>query len=240
MTKIIGFLAKPMGWLLMALYDVIDNYGIAIIIFTIIVKFALYPLYAKQIKSTARMSIVQPKIQAIQQKYANDKQTMNMKLQELYKEEHFNPMGGCLPMLIQMPIIFGLFALLRNPTNYISDDSMLFAVHESFLWMMDLSQPDKWIIPIAAGFATFISFSMSQNQMTQPTGANQSKGMMKGMKIIFPLMIVWIGRTFPAGLAIYWFVGQLVQILFNLRLNKVRKKLQTEIDAKNRKTKNKK
>lgn len=239
MTTVIGVLAKPMGWLLMGLYDLIGNYGIAIVVFTIIVKFALYPLYAKQIKSTARMSSVQPKVQAIQQKYANDQKTMNIKLQELYKEENFNPMGGCLPMLIQMPIIFGLFALLRNPLLYISDDSMLFGIHDSFLWMMDLSQPDKWIIPIAAGVATFISFSMSQNQLQQPSGANQSQGMMKAMKIIFPVMIVWIGRTFPAGLAIYWFVGQVVQIFFNLHLNKMRRKLQAEIEAKNKKEKKK-
>ena len=81
---------------------------------------------------------------------------------KLYKEEHFNPMGGCLPMLIQMPIIMGLFALLRNPMQYINGDGMLFAVHESFLWIMDLSQPDKWILPLLAGAATFLSFFIKQ------------------------------------------------------------------------------
>ncbi|MBQ2846331.1 MAG: membrane protein insertase YidC, partial [Firmicutes bacterium] len=143
-----GIIAKPMGWLLGLLYGLIQNYGITIIIFTIIVKTCIYPLYIKQTKSMAKMQDVQPKMQALQRKYANDKETLNIKMAELYKEEKFNPMGGCLPMLIQMPIIMGLFALLRNPMQYISDGDMIFAFHESFLWIEDLSQPDPWILPI--------------------------------------------------------------------------------------------
>ena len=82
---------------------------------------------------------------------------MSIKLQELYKEEGINPAGGCLPMLIQMPIIFGLFALLRNSMLYLNESSeMLFAVYESFLWLSDVSQPDKWILPILAGIATYV------------------------------------------------------------------------------------
>ena len=237
MYKIIGFIVKPLGMLLSLIYDLVGNYGISIIIFTIIVKFALYPLYSKQIKSTVRMAEVQPKMQEIQQRYANDRQMMNIKMSELYKEEKFNPMGGCLPMIIQMPIIFGLFALLRRPLDYIASDSMIFAAHESFLWIMDLSQPDKWILPIAAGVATFISFTMTQQQQQVSGAANQMNGMMKGMRIIFPIMIVWMGRTFPAGLALYWFIGQVVQIFFNLHLNRVRERLRFEAEArkKNRK-----
>ena len=144
--------------LLDLLYSVINNYGITIIVFTVIVKLCLYPLYIKQTKSTAKMSEVQPKMQALQRKYANDKETLNIKMAELYKEEKFNPMGGCLPMLIQMPIIMGLFALLRNPMMYMNDNSMIFAYHEPFIWIADLSQPDLWILPIIAGVATFISF----------------------------------------------------------------------------------
>jgi YidC/Oxa1 family membrane protein insertase len=141
---------------------------------------------------------------------------------DLYREEGINPMGGCLPMLIQMPIIFGLFALLRNPLFYMgSSESMMFAVHESFLWMTDLSQPDKWILPILAGIATFISFSMNQ-----PAAAGQSADMMKSMKYVFPIMIVLMGRTFPSGLTIYWFLSQFIQIFYNLRMKKVREKAQ--------------
>lgn len=87
-------------------------------------------------------------------------------------------------MLIQMPIIMGLFVLLRQPTMYISDDSMIFAFHESFLWIEDLSQPDPWILPIIAGVGTFVSFTM--NQMLNESTNNQVAGMMKMMQFIFP------------------------------------------------------
>ena len=232
MQTIIGFIAVPLGWLLSYIYSLLNNYGITLIIFTIFVKGCLYPLYAAQIKSTSVMADIQPKIQALQKKYANDKETLNIKMMELYKEEKFNPMGGCLPMLIQMPIIFGLFALLRNPMAYISSDSMLLAIHESFLWVMDLSQPDLWILPIAAGVTTFISFNQTQSQ--QGSVNNQMAPMMNMMKYLFPVMIVWMGRSFPAGLTIYWFIGTLVQIGFNIRLNKLRKKMK-EQSGRNRK-----
>ena len=143
-----GILAKPLGFLLSWLYGMIGNYGISLIVVTVIVKLCLYPVYAKSIKSTMRMTEVQPKMQEIQQKYANDKATMNEKLAELYKEEGVSMYGGCLPMIVQMIVIMGLFALLRNPMAYIASDTMLFAIHEPFLWINDLAQPDKWILPI--------------------------------------------------------------------------------------------
>ena len=229
MYTILGIIAKPMGLLLDLLYGFIGNYGLSIIIFTVFVKLCLYPLYIKQTKSTAMMSEMQPKIKAIQNKYANDQEMMNIKMQELYKEEKFNPMGGCLPMLIQMPIIMGLFALLRNPMRYITKDSMIFAFHEPFLWIKDLSQPDPWILPIIAGVATFIAFTM--NRMLQDTGsdaANQSAAMMKMMQYIFPVMILWMARAFRAGLALYWAVSQIIQIGFNIHLQTMRKKIKRE------------
>ena len=171
----------------------------------------------------------------LQRKYAGDKETLNIKMAELYKEEKFNPMGGCLPMLIQMPIIMALFALLRKPMAYMADDSMLFAVHEGFLWIMDLSQPDKWILPILAGIATFIAFSLNQQQTDVTGAAAAQNGMMKMMKYVFPLMIVLMGRSFPAGLAVYWALGQVMQIFFNIHLKSVRNKLKEESKKKKRK-----
>ena len=224
MQTMIGWIAKPLGWFLGWLYDLVGSYGIAIVIFTIVVKLCLYPLYAKQMKSTVAMSKVQPRMKELQSKYDNDKETLNAKLAELYKEENINPAGGCLPMIIQMPIIFGLFALLRNPLAYMgTSERMLFAIHESFLWMTDLSQPDKWILPIAAGVATFFAFSMQQNQQQNAPGG--AGGMMKSMKYIFPIMIVLMGRSFPSGLTIYWCLSQIIQIFYNLRMNKVRARL---------------
>lgn len=242
MYTILGVIAKPLGWLLNLLYGFIDNYGITIILFTIIVKVCLYPLYIKQTKSMAVMSEVQPKMQALQKKYANDKETLNIKMAELYKEEKFNPMGGCLPMLVQMPIIMGLFALLRNPMLYMTDDSMIFAFHESFLWIADLSQPDRWILPIIAGVATFISFTMTQalNDSSSNAAGNQMNGMMKMMKYVFPVMILWMARAFPSGLALYWAISQIIQIFFNIHMASLRKKIKREAEEKRKKSKTKK
>lgn len=223
MQTLIGWIAKPLGIFLMWIYNIVGSYGLAIVIFTVIVKLILYPLYAMQMKSTAKMGLLQPKMKELQSKYANDKEMLNIKLSELYKEEGINPMGGCLPMLIQMPIIFGLFALLRDPLQYMGTNAkMIFAVHESFLWMQDLSQMDKWILPILAGIATYFSFSMTSQQQEMPGGTG---GMMKSMKYIFPVMIVLMGRTFPSGLTIYWFLGQVIQIFFNLRMKKLREEI---------------
>ncbi len=233
-----GIIARPLGMLLNLIYGFVGNYGIAIIIFTVIVKCCMYPLYSKQIKSTARMADVQPKVVALQNKYKDDKETLNAKLMELYEKENYNPMSGCLPMIIQMPIIFGLFSLLRNPIYYMGNSTeLLLAVHDSFLWIKDLSQPDLWILPFAAGISTFISFSQTQAQQAGTEAGNAPS--MKIMKYIFPVMIVFMGRSFPAGLAIYWFMNTVIQIIFNIHLNKVRRKLREKDEHKTKKVKSK-
>ena len=224
-----GIIAVPLGYLLTFIYNLVGNYGISLIILTVLVKLILYPLYFKQIKSTASMSSIQPKIKAIQEKYKNDKEKMNEEMAKITKDENFNPMGGCLPMLIQLPIIWGLFTLLRNPIKYIADENMIFAVHQSFLWIKDLGQPDLWILPIAAAVSTYSSFAVPQ----QLTGQNeimggQGKSMNMMMKYFFPLSILWLARAYPAGLAIYWAGGQFIQIFFNIRMNKFRAKLKEE------------
>ena len=220
-----GIFAKPLGYLLSWLYDIIGSYGIALVVLTLIVKIALYPLYAKQIKSTTNMTKLQPKIKEIQQKYAKNRDLMNQKMAELYEKEGGSMYGGCLPMVVQMFVIMGLFALLRNPMAYINDDNMLFAIHESFLWIPDLAQPDKWILPIAAAAATFLS-SLLSSATTAATSQNaaQAKMMQNMMKYFFPIMILWMARSYPAGLAIYWFGSQAIQILYNIRFNSWKKK----------------
>ncbi len=230
-----GIVAKPIGYLLALIYKLVGNYGISLIILTVIVKLVLYPLYAKQIKSTANMSDMSEKAKEIQNRYANDKEKMNEEMQKLYAETGFNPMSGCLPMLIQFPIIMGLFALLRNPMKYMpSDPALMFANHESFLWIKDLAQPDLIILPIAAGLATFFAFSMNSAMTMQQPGANpgQQKAMNAIMKYFFPLSILWLARSYPAGLAIYWAGGQFMQIFFNLRINKIREEMKVEKEKK--------
>ena len=229
-----GIIAKPIGYLLMWIYQLVGNYGIALIILTVIVKLVLYPLYAKQIKSTANMSEMSEKSQEIQRRYANDREKQNEEMQKLYSESGFNPLSGCLPMLIQFPIIMGLFTLLRNPMKYMpSSSDMMFANHESFLWIPDLAQPDPWILPIMAGVATFFAFSMNQAMTQQPgASAQQTKAMNLIMKYFFPLSILWLARSYPAGLAIYWAGGQFMQIFFNIRINKIKEKMNQEREQK--------
>ena len=227
-------LASPLGYLLTWLYDFIGSYGIAVLVLTVIIKLALYPVYAKQIKATMNMSKMQPKINEIQQKYAKDKQLMNEKMAELYKEEGGSMYGGCLPMIVQMLVIMGLFSLFRNPMNYIGSDQMLFAVHESFLWIQDLAQPDKWILPIISGVATFIAYYFSQ---TTQAGANadQMQVMNKMMKYIFPVMILLMARSYPAGLAPHWSGSQIMQIFYNIRFARMKKKALEEEKHKKKK-----
>ncbi len=211
-------LAVPLGYVLNWLYTLIGNYGFTIIVFTLIIRLIILPLYAAQLRSSQRMMEIQPKLKAIQTKYAGDSQKMNQKMQELYAEEKINPAMGCLPLLIQLPIIWGLFGLLRNPIKFIEDDSMVLAVHESFFWINDLSQPDLWILPILAGVATFISMKIT-NSMTLASGPNPANASMKAMQYFMPAMIVWMAHTMPAGISVYWVVSYIFQI-FQIRITK--------------------
>ena len=212
------FLAKPIGALMALVYRLVDNYGISIIILTLVVRAAMIPLYSKQIKYSATMADLQPKIQEIQTRYAHDRNTMNQKINELYQKENVSAFSGCLPLLIQLPIIFGLYALLRTPLEYISSPGMVSAVHESFLWVADLSQPDPWILPVLAGISTFFTYTATS------ASGDPNANSMKMMQYLFPVMIFLLGRGFPAGLALYWAVGNTFMIFQTIYFNNKRKK----------------
>ncbi len=219
-----GFLATPMAWILNVIYDLIGNYGLSILALTLLVKLLMYPLYIKQMKSTSSMSSLQPKMKELQKKYSQDRALYNQKVSELYKEEGINPMGGCLPMLIQMPIIFGLFALLRSPTLYLEQD-MIYAVNEEFLWVQNLSQPDLYILPILAAATTFIAFLFNASDLQVGDSGASGAGMQKVMKYIFPAMILLLARSSSAGLALYWFASQFIQIFLNMANRRYKKAL---------------
>lgn len=225
MEFILSLIARPLALLLQLLYSLIGNYGISLIVLTTVIKLALYPSYKAQIMSTMGMQDLQPKMREIQNKYANDRQMMNQKMQELYQKEGVSPTAGCLPMIVQMIVIMGLFTLLRDPVQFMSSEEMVFAIHENFLWIKDLAQPDPWILPILAGIATFASFMFQQSQ-GQQSGMNDV--MQKLMKYIFPIMIVWLAKSYPAGLALYWFMSQFLQIFFNIRFEMLKKKQKQE------------
>lgn len=228
-----GVVAKPLGALLHFLYSMVGNYGIAIILFTIVIKVVLLPLTFKQLQSTKAMNEIQPELKKMQEKYKNDKNTLNEKTMSLYKEYNINPMAGCLPLLIQMPILFGLFAALRTPIDYVfAGDAAAAAIATSapFLWMANLVDPDvltvaftipllgnkiPWILPIIAAVTTYFSMVMSAGKQK---GGTQPQSM-KTMSIMMPLMILFWGVSFPAGLTLYWAVSNVFQMIQQYFLN---------------------
>ena len=198
------FLSNIVQQVITVLYNMtatvgLPNYGLAIIIMTIIVKILLYPLTKKQIESTKAMMAMQPKMKAIQEKYKNDKQRLNMELANLYKQENVNPLAGCLPLLVQMPIMIGIFYGIRD-FHYV-------------LWIQSISNPDPmYILPVLSALTTFV-----QSKQTMPdTSSAQNKMMLYFM----PLFIGYISFSFPAGLVLYWVVMNLMQIGQQALMNK--------------------
>lgn len=182
----------------------VPSYGLAIVIMTIIVKLILYPLTKKQIESTKAMMSIQPKMKEIQEKYKDDKQRLNMELANLYKNEGVNPLAGCLPLLVQMPIMIGIFYGIRD---------FSYAGPSNFLWMESISNPDPmYILPILSALTTFIQ----SKQTMLDTSSPQNKIMLYFM----PLFIGYISLNFPAGLVIYWVVMNIMQIGQQALMNK--------------------
>ncbi len=207
------FLANIVQQVLTVLYNFtasvgIPNLGLAIVIMTIIIKLVMFPLTKKQIQSTKAMMSIQPKMKALQEKYKDDKQRLNMELANLYKTEGVNPLAGCLPLLIQMPIMIGIFYGIRD-YDYAAHPEIV----TSFLWLKDISLSDPtYILPVLSALTTFI-----QTKQTMPdTGNAQNKIMMYFM----PLFIGYISLTFPAGLVLYWVVMNIMQIAQQALMNK--------------------
>lgn len=202
---IFGSIFEPienvLHFLMEVLYNLTDklgfgSYGLAIILLTIIVKVLLYPLTVKQLKSMKAMQELQPELQKLQTKYKNNPQVMQTKLAELYRDKGVNPLAGCLPLLIQMPILMGMYYALYN-FDY-------GGAAPSFLWLPSLSETDPmYILPVLAAATTLIQQKMSTMQQTQQT---------KVLMIVMPLFIGWLSLTFPSGLVLYWVTMNFVQI----------------------------
>jgi len=168
----------------------VPSYGLAIIVLTVLIKLVLFPLNQKQMMSMKHMQEIQPKIKEIQDKYkAKDPQKMQQKIMEIYKEHNVNPMAGCLPMLVQMPILIALYQSLLH-INFKDID------HAGFFWIGTLADKDPFfILPLLAGVTTFM-----QTKLTSST-TDQTQRMMLYM---MPIFITWISLTLPTGLVLYW------------------------------------
>lgn len=182
------------------------NYGLAIIFLTITIKIILFPLTQKQMKSMRGMQEIQPKVKYLQEKYKDDPQKMQAKVMELYKDNGVNPFGGCLPLLIQMPIFIAFYQSLYKFNFAVAE-------HAKFLWIQDIGQPDKlYLLAILAAATTFLQQRVSMVDTKDPT--------QKSMLYIMPLFMAWIAATMPAGLPLYWVTFNILGILQQLYVNR--------------------
>lgn len=183
-----GYLETGLSWLLTFFYNVSGSYGLAIILLTVTIRLVLAPLTLSQSKSMEAMKALQPKMNALQQKYKDDPEEYQRRVMELYKEHNINPLSGCLPMLIQLPFLWALFAVLRN-----------YDFGTGFLWLTSLSEPDPlYILPVLSALTTYIQMMMTSADASQ-----------KSMMLIMPIFIGYISISFPAGLVLYWVVSNL-------------------------------
>ena len=200
--------AKPLLTALKFFYRYVHNYGIAIIIVTVIIKILFYPLTYKSYKSMKEMQKIQPKMAELKEKYKNDRDAMNKAVMELYKTHKVNPLGGCLPMLVQMPIFVALYRALMYSIEL---------RHAPFmLWIQDLSTKDPYYVtPIIMGATMFI-----QQKMTPATGMDPAQAkMMLALPVVFTVMFL----NMPAGLVLYWLVNNILTIAQQMYINKLLK-----------------
>lgn len=234
----IEIFARPLGALLKIVFNALTSMGIdfgqlsayalSIVITTILFKLILLPLTLKSTRSMKGMQEIQPKIEELQKKYKNDQQTLSMKQMELYKEHNINPLGGCLPLLIQMPILFAYFRVMRSPVKYVFESEKAYEmVNKSFLWIQNIAEVPKAIIDgspnelsiagvtipllaIIAALTTYYSTKMMSDG--QPQANSQAASTQKTMNLITPIMILFLGFSNPVGLVLYWSVSNIFQI----------------------------
>ena len=226
------WLENILNWILQLFYKVIPNYGVAIILLTILIKLLLQPLAKRGMDSTAKMSALTPKINEIKEKYPDDPEAQNAAMAKLYKEEKINPMGSCLPMLIQFPIFIALYGLLN--TNFDLRGSMFIPG-----WIPDLSIPDTiFTLPFSLPFlgsqihllpilyCISMIFSMKITQSGSQAGAQQ--GMMAFMTYGMPIIFFFIMYNAPSGLRLYWSTVNVISIGQQIFVNRKKKGIYAE------------
>lgn len=173
-----------------------ENYGLTIILLTVVIKIILYPLTVKQVKSMKAMQDLQPEMKRIQKNYKNNPQLQQQEIAKLYREAGVNPLAGCLPLFAQMPILMGMYYALRDFT-YIGDPR--------FLWLPSLSVEDPfYILPILAALMTYVQQKQTTTEMNQQ---------MKMMMIFMPLFFGWVCLNLPSGVVLYYVVNGVVQVI---------------------------
>ena len=190
------FLAKPIFWLLEKIHALVGNWGWAIILLTIIIKLAFYKLSETSYKSMAHMRKVQPRLQSLKERYGSDRQKLNQAMMDIYKKEKINPLGGCLPILVQIPVFIALYWMLL--------ESVELRQAPWILWFTDLSTKDPYyVLPILMG----ITMLVQQKLNPTPVDPMQAKVMM-ALPFVFTVFFLF----FPAGLVLYWVVNNILSI----------------------------
>lgn len=198
-------IAKPLLYTLKFFYKYVGNYGIAIIIITIILKVLFFPLTHKSFKSMKGMQKIQPEMTKLREKYKDDRDAMNKAVMELYREHKVNPMGGCLPMVVQIPVFFALYK------------SLMFSIelrHAPFyLWITDLADKDPYYVtPLIMGVTMFIQQKMTPSQMDP---------LQQKMMLALPVVFTFMFLSFPSGLVLYWLVNNVLTIGQQMYINKL-------------------
>ncbi len=210
-------LAKPLVWLLNFSHSLTGNYGIDIILLTVLVKLGFFPLSNKSFKSMAKMRELQPQMERLREQYKEDREKLNQETMELYRRYKINPLGGCLPMVVQMPVFIGLYQALSHAIEL--------RQAPFFGWIQDLSQPDRlggldlrFIEPPGIPILTLLmgGSMLLQQAMTPTSGDPAQQKMMMFMPLIFTVMFV----NFPAGLVLYWLVNNVLSIVQQYAYNK--------------------
>lgn len=198
---ILTILAKPMRWLLNFFQSFVGNWGLAIILLTLLIKIATWPFTEKSYANAERMKEIQPQLDAIRKEHENDQQRLAEETMKLFKENSFNPLGGCLPMVLQMPILYGLYVMIINSVELFHADF--------FLWYTDLSARDPYfVLPLFMGVMMFLQQQFMTPKSTDPKQA-QTQAMMKFMPIMFTAFMLFL----PAGLVLYYSLNLVLGVL---------------------------
>ncbi|MCS7227569.1 MAG: YidC/Oxa1 family insertase periplasmic-domain containing protein, partial [Endomicrobia bacterium] len=194
-------------------YKMFGNYGVAIIGLTLVIQILTFPLTYNSLKSTLKMKKLQPQIQFLQKVYKDDHKRLNMEIMNLYREKKVNPFGGCLPLLLQIPIFWALFTMLRNTYDLRGA--------KFILWIKDLSQPDKLFIPgVNFGIPVLVLLMGATMFLQQLLSGAMSDPQQKTFAIVMPIIFTFLFFNFPSGLVLYWFINNLFSIVTQIFINK--------------------
>lgn len=212
------FISHILLKLLQGIYAFVHNWGLAIIVLALIIYIILYPLTIKQLKSMKEMQALQPKIEEMRKLYKDNPQRLNKEIMALYREHKVNPLGGCLPLILQIPVFFALYQVMMRSVALKG---------ANFLWIKDLSEPDKltlpFTLPVLGNHINILPILMAilmflQQKMSNVKTGSESNQQQKMMTIIFPLVFGVIFYNMPSGLVLYWFINSLLMLVNQLRL----------------------